>query len=180
MLALARKYKVYVHDLLFFGGSIIDRSERSPEFQAKCGKGSKETRCGEVPWWGWAMVGWLGSRWLRCTRTWLSLWCSLALLWPWPSPSVMQPLRGLGSSPGQIIRFQILFRVSKYFLTLPPSSYLGSLISFTNIIWRYIILYHIYCLFPSCSIYCLFHMDIHSFFYLFSKLKLFIKILWSF
>ena len=52
VLALARKYKVYVPDLLFFGGSITDRSERSPEFQAKCGKGSKETRCGEVPWWG--------------------------------------------------------------------------------------------------------------------------------
>ena len=34
VLALARKYKVYVPDLVFFGGSITDRSERSPEFQA--------------------------------------------------------------------------------------------------------------------------------------------------
>uniref|UniRef100_A0A2N9EXU4 AB hydrolase-1 domain-containing protein n=1 Tax=Fagus sylvatica TaxID=28930 RepID=A0A2N9EXU4_FAGSY len=36
VLALARKYKVYVPDLLFFGRSITDRSERSPEFQAEC------------------------------------------------------------------------------------------------------------------------------------------------
>uniref|UniRef100_A0A7N2R8Q6 AB hydrolase-1 domain-containing protein n=1 Tax=Quercus lobata TaxID=97700 RepID=A0A7N2R8Q6_QUELO len=36
VLALVRKYKVYVPDLLFFGGSITDRSERSPEFQAEC------------------------------------------------------------------------------------------------------------------------------------------------
>ncbi|XP_050247045.1 uncharacterized protein LOC126694690 isoform X5 [Quercus robur] len=36
VLALARKYKVYVPDLVFFGGSITDRSERSPEFQAEC------------------------------------------------------------------------------------------------------------------------------------------------
>nr|POE67554.1 putative fbd-associated f-box protein [Quercus suber] len=43
VLALARKYKVYVPDLLFFGGSITDRSERSPEFQAECvAKGLKK------------------------------------------------------------------------------------------------------------------------------------------
>ncbi|GMY05773.1 epoxide hydrolase 3-like [Fagus crenata] len=34
--ALARKFKVYVPDLLFFGRSITDRSERSSEFQAEC------------------------------------------------------------------------------------------------------------------------------------------------
>nr|XP_023887291.1 epoxide hydrolase 4-like [Quercus suber] len=43
VLALARKYKVYVPDLVFFGGSITDRSERSPEFQAECvAKGLKK------------------------------------------------------------------------------------------------------------------------------------------
>ena len=36
VLALARKYKVYVPNLLFFGRSITDRSKRSPEFQAEC------------------------------------------------------------------------------------------------------------------------------------------------
>ena len=36
VLALARKYNVYVPDLLFFGGSITDRPERTPEFQAEC------------------------------------------------------------------------------------------------------------------------------------------------
>lgn len=36
VLALARKYRVYVPDLLFFGGSFTDKSERSPEFQAEC------------------------------------------------------------------------------------------------------------------------------------------------
>ncbi|XP_041013409.1 epoxide hydrolase 4-like [Juglans microcarpa x Juglans regia] len=36
VLALARKYRVYVPDFLFFGGSTTDRSERSPEFQAEC------------------------------------------------------------------------------------------------------------------------------------------------
>ncbi|KAL0000903.1 hypothetical protein SO802_014684 [Lithocarpus litseifolius] len=43
VLALARKYKVYVPDLVFFGGSITDRSERSPAFQAECvAKGLKK------------------------------------------------------------------------------------------------------------------------------------------
>ncbi|KAM3696488.1 hypothetical protein ACJW31_06G042400 [Castanea mollissima] len=43
VLALARKFKVYVPDLVFFGGSITDRSERSPEFQAECvAKGLKK------------------------------------------------------------------------------------------------------------------------------------------
>ena len=36
VLALARKFKVYVPDLLFVGRSITDRSERPPEFQAEC------------------------------------------------------------------------------------------------------------------------------------------------
>ncbi|KAL5714451.1 hypothetical protein ACHQM5_016414 [Ranunculus cassubicifolius] len=34
--ALAKKYSVYVPDLLFFGGSITDSSDRSPGFQADC------------------------------------------------------------------------------------------------------------------------------------------------
>jgi len=34
--ALTRDYAVYVPDLLFFGGSITDKEERSPEFQAEC------------------------------------------------------------------------------------------------------------------------------------------------
>ncbi|KAE8008484.1 hypothetical protein FH972_004990 [Carpinus fangiana] len=34
--ALARNYRVYVPDLLFFGGSLTDKSDRSPEFQAEC------------------------------------------------------------------------------------------------------------------------------------------------
>ena len=43
VLALARKFKVYVPDLVFFGGSFTDRSERSPEFQAECvAKGLKK------------------------------------------------------------------------------------------------------------------------------------------
>ncbi|KAL0000904.1 hypothetical protein SO802_014685 [Lithocarpus litseifolius] len=43
VLALARKYKVYVPDLVFFGGSITDRSEWSPAFQADCvAKGLKK------------------------------------------------------------------------------------------------------------------------------------------
>lgn len=34
--ALTKKYAVYVPDLLFFGGSISTREERSPAFQAEC------------------------------------------------------------------------------------------------------------------------------------------------
>jgi pimeloyl-ACP methyl ester carboxylesterase len=34
--ALTKKYSVYIPDLLFFGGSGTDRSERSPKFQAEC------------------------------------------------------------------------------------------------------------------------------------------------
>ncbi|KAI3665466.1 hypothetical protein L6452_44093 [Arctium lappa] len=34
--ALAKKYSVYVPDLLFFGGSISDNPDRSPRFQAEC------------------------------------------------------------------------------------------------------------------------------------------------
>ncbi|KAK9060382.1 hypothetical protein SSX86_021086 [Deinandra increscens subsp. villosa] len=33
--ALSREYSLYVPDLLFFGGSITDRNERSPSFQAE-------------------------------------------------------------------------------------------------------------------------------------------------
>ncbi|KAG5247776.1 epoxide hydrolase [Salix suchowensis] len=36
VLALANKYAVYVPDLLFFGDSTTDKSERSPAFQAEC------------------------------------------------------------------------------------------------------------------------------------------------
>ncbi|KAJ4843901.1 hypothetical protein Tsubulata_040137 [Turnera subulata] len=36
VLALARKYAVYVPDFLFFGRSITDRTERSASFQAEC------------------------------------------------------------------------------------------------------------------------------------------------
>ncbi|KAK1414453.1 hypothetical protein QVD17_30197 [Tagetes erecta] len=35
VLALTREYSVYVPDLLFFGGSITNRTERSPSFQAE-------------------------------------------------------------------------------------------------------------------------------------------------
>jgi pimeloyl-ACP methyl ester carboxylesterase len=34
--ALAKKYSVYVPDLLFFGGSMTDKTDRSPTFQAEC------------------------------------------------------------------------------------------------------------------------------------------------
>lgn len=34
--SLTKKYAVYVPDLLFFGGSITDKLERSPKFQAEC------------------------------------------------------------------------------------------------------------------------------------------------
>uniref|UniRef100_A0A2N9EC33 AB hydrolase-1 domain-containing protein n=1 Tax=Fagus sylvatica TaxID=28930 RepID=A0A2N9EC33_FAGSY len=34
--ALTKKYSVYVPDLLFFGGSITDKTDRSPSFQAEC------------------------------------------------------------------------------------------------------------------------------------------------
>lgn len=34
--ALTRNYTVYVPDLLFFGGSITDSTDRSPTFQAEC------------------------------------------------------------------------------------------------------------------------------------------------
>nr|XP_007156948.1 hypothetical protein PHAVU_002G030900g [Phaseolus vulgaris]ESW28942.1 hypothetical protein PHAVU_002G030900g [Phaseolus vulgaris] len=34
--ALTRDYAVYVPDLLFFGGSVTNKAERSPEFQAEC------------------------------------------------------------------------------------------------------------------------------------------------
>ncbi|KAI4356934.1 hypothetical protein L6164_000915 [Bauhinia variegata] len=34
--ALTKKYSVYVPDLLFFGGSITDKPDRSPTFQAEC------------------------------------------------------------------------------------------------------------------------------------------------
>ncbi|OIV94796.1 hypothetical protein TanjilG_21993 [Lupinus angustifolius] len=34
--ALTKKYAVYVPDLLFFGGSITDKPDRSPGFQAEC------------------------------------------------------------------------------------------------------------------------------------------------
>ncbi|KAK4284721.1 hypothetical protein QN277_001511 [Acacia crassicarpa] len=36
VMALARKYAVYVPDLVFFGESTTERPERSPEFQAEC------------------------------------------------------------------------------------------------------------------------------------------------
>ncbi|XP_057996755.1 uncharacterized protein LOC131175942 isoform X2 [Hevea brasiliensis] len=36
VLSLARSYKVYVPDFLFFGGSITDMADRSPAFQAEC------------------------------------------------------------------------------------------------------------------------------------------------
>ncbi|XWS62784.1 hypothetical protein CRYUN_Cryun06bG0040400 [Craigia yunnanensis] len=35
-LALAKDYSVYVPDLIFFGGSITDKTERSVKFQAEC------------------------------------------------------------------------------------------------------------------------------------------------
>ncbi|KAH7517808.1 uncharacterized protein LOC107403371 [Ziziphus jujuba] len=34
--ALASKYKVYVADLIFFGGSITDKADRTADFQARC------------------------------------------------------------------------------------------------------------------------------------------------
>ncbi|CAI8609135.1 unnamed protein product [Vicia faba] len=34
--ALTKKYAVYVPDLLFFGGSVTDKTDRSPRFQAEC------------------------------------------------------------------------------------------------------------------------------------------------
>ncbi|XVE87304.1 hypothetical protein DITRI_Ditri18aG0106700 [Diplodiscus trichospermus] len=34
--ALTKKYSVYIPDLLFFGGSITDKPDRSPSFQAEC------------------------------------------------------------------------------------------------------------------------------------------------
>ena len=34
--ALSKKYSVYIPDLLFFGGSITDKTDRSPSFQAEC------------------------------------------------------------------------------------------------------------------------------------------------
>lgn len=34
--ALTKKYAVYVPDLVFFGGSVTDKAERSPRFQAEC------------------------------------------------------------------------------------------------------------------------------------------------
>ncbi|XP_027348483.1 epoxide hydrolase 4-like [Abrus precatorius] len=34
--ALTKKYSVYVPDLLFFGGSVTEKAERSPRFQAEC------------------------------------------------------------------------------------------------------------------------------------------------
>lgn len=34
--ALSKNYSVYVPDLLFFGSSITDKSDRSPTFQAEC------------------------------------------------------------------------------------------------------------------------------------------------
>lgn len=34
--ALTKKYSVYIPDLLFFGGSTTDKSDRSPTFQAEC------------------------------------------------------------------------------------------------------------------------------------------------
>ncbi|POO02523.1 Alpha/beta hydrolase fold [Trema orientale] len=34
--ALTKKYSVYVPDLLFFGGSVTDKTDRSPSFQAEC------------------------------------------------------------------------------------------------------------------------------------------------
>lgn len=41
--ALTKKYSVYVPDLLFFGGSVTDKSDRSPRFQAEClGKGLRK------------------------------------------------------------------------------------------------------------------------------------------
>ena len=36
VLALANKYAVYVPDFLFFGDSITDKSDRSPDFQGEC------------------------------------------------------------------------------------------------------------------------------------------------
>ncbi|XP_075653693.1 uncharacterized protein LOC142624079 [Castanea sativa] len=34
--ALTKQYSVYIPDLLFFGGSITDKTDRSPSFQAEC------------------------------------------------------------------------------------------------------------------------------------------------
>ncbi|KAF5738156.1 epoxide hydrolase 3-like isoform X1 [Tripterygium wilfordii] len=34
--ALTKKYSVYIPDLLFFGGSVTDKPDRSPKFQAEC------------------------------------------------------------------------------------------------------------------------------------------------
>nr|POE68189.1 epoxide hydrolase 3 [Quercus suber] len=34
--ALSKQYSVYIPDLLFFGGSITDKTDRSPSFQAEC------------------------------------------------------------------------------------------------------------------------------------------------
>ncbi|KAK4584264.1 hypothetical protein RGQ29_022131 [Quercus rubra] len=34
--ALSKQYSVYIPDLLFFGGSITDKTDRSPRFQAEC------------------------------------------------------------------------------------------------------------------------------------------------
>ncbi|XP_007042179.2 PREDICTED: putative aminoacrylate hydrolase RutD [Theobroma cacao] len=63
VLALAKHYAVYVPDLLFFGDSITDKTERSVEFQAECmAKGLKKLgveRCTLV---GFSYGGFVGFK----------------------------------------------------------------------------------------------------------------------
>jgi pimeloyl-ACP methyl ester carboxylesterase len=63
VLALAKKYAVYVPDLLFFGDSITDKTERSPAFQAECmAKGLRKLRVEKCTLVGLSYGGIVGFR----------------------------------------------------------------------------------------------------------------------
>lgn len=61
--ALTKKYSVYVPDLLFFGGSVTDKPDRSPAFQAEClAKGLRKVGVEECVVVGFSYGGMVGFK----------------------------------------------------------------------------------------------------------------------
>ncbi|KAE8695176.1 putative Oxygen-evolving enhancer protein 2, chloroplast precursor [Hibiscus syriacus] len=81
--ALTKKYSVYIPDILFFGGSITEKPDRSPTFQAEyLIKGLRKLGVEHCAVVGFSYGGMVHLRWLNFTLIWSMPWWSLARSWP--------------------------------------------------------------------------------------------------
>jgi pimeloyl-ACP methyl ester carboxylesterase len=141
VLALARKYRVFVPDLLFFGRSLTDKSERSPEFQAECmAKGLRKLGVESCTLVGLSYGGTVGFKMAKMYPDLvesLVVTCSVMALTESLSGAALERI-GFKSWPEYLLPdsgkgVELLFDVLTYKLPL-------SLIFFTNTVWRYIAL----------------------------------------